>query len=247
MNNYLEQLVEIAKIDKEIDSFEPRIAEAKVEITGLITQRDELIKKVDILHDEEKELSLKIAKNDTHLADLNKKSEDIAKKWKAVKTEKENKALALEEEILKEQITFANEEIERLSKNKQLKKSEIDLLQEQIASLDEQEKVLEENVKGVLEDIKEQRQEISTKKELLTSQMDQKIIVFYEKIRKWAKNTSVVAVYKQACGGCFIRLNDKTYTDILKNEDIITCPHCGRILYIKKQEHNQAQTVQKVV
>jgi predicted nucleic acid-binding Zn-ribbon protein len=31
-----------------------------------------------------------------------------------------------------------------------------------------------------------------------------------------------------------MRLNDKTYASVIKSEDIVTCPHCGRILYIEE-------------
>ena len=79
--------------------------------------------------------------------------------------------------------------------------------------------------------IKNAQQEIFLQKEALVGKMDQKIISFYEKIRKWAKNTSVVPVTRQACGGCFIRLNDKIYSNVIRSDDITTCPHCGRILY----------------
>ena len=71
--------------------------------------------------------------------------------------------------------------------------------------------------------------------------MDQKIISFYEKIRKWAKNTAVVPVKKQACYGCFMKINDKTYSEVIKGEEIVTCPHCGRILYIEKEEEEATE------
>ena len=38
-------------------------------------------------------------------------------------------------------------------------------------------------------------------------------------------------VRKHACYGCFLKINDKTYSDVLRAEEIVTCPHCGRILY----------------
>ena len=66
--------------------------------------------------------------------------------------------------------------------------------------------------------------------------MNQNIIVFYEKIRRWAGNTTVVPVKKQACYGCYMKLNDHTYASVIRNEEITTCPHCGRILYLEKVE-----------
>ena len=63
--------------------------------------------------------------------------------------------------------------------------------------------------------------------------MDKKILAFYEKIRNWAGNTAVIKVKNQACYGCYMKINDKAYSDLITGEDIVTCPHCGRVLYIE--------------
>ena len=41
---------------------------------------------------------------------------------------------------------------------------------------------------------------------------------------------------KQACYGCFMRVNDKTFSEVVHSESITTCPHCGRILYSEINE-----------
>lgn len=96
---------------------------------------------------------------------------------------------------------------------------------------------LENEVSEELSNIEKDRNEVYTQKEDLLAKMNQKVLTFYEKIRKWAKNTAVVPVRKQACYGCFMKINDKTYANVIKSEDIITCPHCGRILY--KEENGE--------
>jgi predicted nucleic acid-binding Zn-ribbon protein len=30
-----------------------------------------------------------------------------------------------------------------------------------------------------------------------------------------------------------MKINDKSYTEVIKGEEIATCPHCGRILYLE--------------
>ena len=70
----------------------------------------------------------------------------------------------------------------------------------------------------------------------MLAKINQKVLEFYEKIRKWAKNTAVVPMKKQACYGCFMRVNDKTFSEVLRSESITTCPHCGRILYSEINE-----------
>ena len=34
----------------------------------------------------------------------------------------------------------------------------------------------------------------------------------------------------------FIKINDKTYAEVLKGEEIVNCLHCGRILYKGEEE-----------
>ncbi|WP_300795688.1 zinc ribbon domain-containing protein [Helicobacter sp. UBA3407] len=235
MNKHLSQLIEIANLDKEIDSFEPRIKEAKKELNCIEEEEESLKHEVEELESVSRDISLSIAKNENHLEDLSLKLEEIANKTKLIKTEKESKALSLEEELAKEQITFANEEIARLNTLIESKKDSIDTLKEKINTLQIHQKEIAQKVEAEVEQVKEEQKKVFTQKELLVSKMDQKIISFYEKIRKWAKNTSVVPITRQACGGCFIRINDKIYSDVIRSDDIITCPHCGRILYFQEE------------
>lgn len=235
MNKHLSQLVEIANLDKEIDSFEPRIKEAKKELSAIEEEEMKLRNAVEDLNSTSHDIALSIQKNENHLEDLSLKLESIANKAKLIKTEKESKALNLEEELAKEQITFANEEIAHLNGILENKKDAIKALEEQIQALQENQKEVAQRVDVEVQKVKDEQKEIFKQKESLVGKMDQKIISFYEKIRKWAKNTSVVPVTRQACGGCFIRLNDKIYSDVIRSDDIITCPHCGRILYNNNQ------------
>ncbi len=182
-----------------------------------------------------KDISLAIGKNENHLHELSTKLEEIAKKIKLIKTEKEHKALNLEEELAKEQITFANEEIARLNVLLESKKDAINVLKEKIENNKKEQQAIETKVQGEVEKVKAEQKEVFSQKEKLVIKMDQKIISFYEKIRKWAKNTSVVSISRQACGGCFMRINDKVYSDVIRSDDIITCPHCGRILYNQEE------------
>ena len=231
MNKYLQQLVNLSQIDQKIDNYAPRIDSInrnlqlkKDEIVAI----DENIEKVD---NEISELKAQIANTNSHINEFNAKIKDISKKSSAVKSEKEIKALNLEEDLAKDQLEAANDEIGRLERiidNKNELKAELEEKKTQIQnSLDS----LNNEVADELKAIETERSKIYDQKEKLLADMNQKILTFYEKIRKWAKNTAVVPVRKQACYGCFMKINDKTYAHIIKSDDITTCPHCGRILY----------------
>ncbi len=164
----------------------------------------------------------------------------MAKKSAIVKTAREVKALQLEEEIAKEQIDFANEEIERLDKFIQSQGEIIKEDKEKLEIASKKVEEINESISQELADIEKEKEEVYTSKQNLVSKVDKKILTFYERIKRWAGNTTVVPVKKQACYGCFMKINDKVYSAVIKQEEIVTCPHCGRILYKEKEQEAQA-------
>ncbi|MBP1681636.1 MAG: hypothetical protein H6Q35_1975 [Proteobacteria bacterium] len=236
MNKYLEQLIELSKLDKEIDDFGPRITKVEKMLKLSLDKERDLKLQAESFQTDIADAKLKKAKNEAHLAELSAKLKDLTKKSALVKTAKEIKALQLEEEISKEQCDFANDEINRLDKIIDLKQTNIAALQEKIAEAVKEAEEIKASIDSQIQAIDEERKNVYQSKDELVSQMSQKILTFYQKIRKWAENTTVVPVKKQACYGCFMRINDKTYASVLKQDDIVTCPHCGRILYKEIEE-----------
>ncbi|WP_283796456.1 zinc ribbon domain-containing protein [Campylobacter coli] len=238
MNKYLEQLVLLSKIDQEIDSFEPKMES----ISKTLKDAENKIAKFNVelnnLENEIQDVENQKVQNNAHISEFSAKIKELSKKSGAVKTEKEANALKIEEDIAKEQLDAANDEIVRLDKileNKELFKKE--LLEERAKeeqNLDE----IRVSISSQMDGLEKERMNVYTKKTELVAEMNQKVLSFYEKIRKWAKNTAVVPVKKQACYGCFMKIYDKTYLSVIKGEEIITCPHCGRILYKEQEDQN---------
>jgi len=236
MNQHLKQLIDLSKVDKEIDAFEPQIEEANAKYEAALAKKQSIDEDIENLTNEIKEEQLKKHKNELHLAELSQKLEETAKKSGEIKTEREMKSLQLEEEIAKEQVTFANEEIARLEKIIQNKEEQIEAAKNSLVELESNLEAVKADVDKTLEVINKERQDVFVEKEKLLSDINQKGLSFYQKIRRWAKNTTVVPVEDQACMGCHMLISDKIYADVIKGEDIVTCPHCGRILYVEISE-----------
>ena len=238
MNKYLEQLVGLSQIDQKIDGYAPRIDAINKDLNTKKQEIESFDADVAAIDEEIAEIKVQIGSTNVHIAEFNAKIKDVAKKSATLKTEKEIKALNLEEELAKDQLEAANEEIERLERiiaTKEDNKTELAAKKETAAG---ELTMLEAKVADELDAIKAERDVIYADKEKLLAGMDKKVLTFYEKIRKWAKNSAVVPVRKQACYGCFMRINDKTYANVLKSDEIVTCPHCGRILYSEEAVPN---------
>lgn len=235
MNKYLQQLVELSDLDKQIDGFIPRIQDIERAYKNIEEECETITVNIERLDEEVSDLKSQKSGTNAHIAEFSAKIKDVAKKSSSAKSEKEIKALSLEEDIAKEQLEAANEEIARLEKLIDSKNSQKDELGAKKAELEENLKNIKSKTSSELENIGKEREEVYAKKDKLIATMNQKILAFYEKIRKWAHNTAVVPVKKQACYGCFMQINDKTFSAVIKGEDIVTCPHCGRILYKQEQ------------
>ena len=239
MNKYLEDLVKLSKYDSAISMFEPKVENEKAKLSTFVEIAESIKGQINETYAQIDDVKSKRTKNNIHLAELKTKLEDISKKNNEISNEKELKALQLEEEIAKEQISFANEEIIRLDEIASAKEEELKELQAKLTEEEESIKEIQIAVDNAIEEINKERNVVSQSRGELLEKFDNKILTFYEKIRRWAKDTAVVPVRKQACYGCFMKVSDKTYAEVIKSDEIINCPHCGRILY-KEDETEEA-------
>jgi len=231
LNKHLEQLVKLSNFDKTIVGFEPQIQAQNDKLKVFMKTTEELSLKIENLYKDIDETKNKRIKNDLNMKDLRIKLDEISAKYDSVKTEKENRALQLEEEISKEQISFSNDEIIRLDEITSKKEEELVELKEQLATEEADVSELKEAISKNIEELNKSREAVSKDKSELIDTIDKKILSFYEKIRRWANETAVVPVKKQACYGCHMKLTNKVYSEFLATDEITNCPHCGRIIY----------------
>ena len=236
MNKYLQDLIKLSKFDTAISMFEPKIENEKAKLATFVETAESIKASINSIYLEIDDVKSKRTKNNIHLAELKTKLDNIAKKNKDVHNDKELKALQLEEEIAKEQISFANEEIDRLDNLTKNKETILKELQEKLTAEEDDIKEIQVAVDSTIEEINKDRNIVYKERSELLEKFDNKILTFYEKIKRWAKDSAVVPVKKQACYGCHMKLNDKTYAEVIKAEEIINCPHCGRILYKDNEE-----------
>ena len=231
MNKNLKKLIEVNRFDLEVSKYDPLIEEQKAPMNSKINEKTECLKEkqeLETLISHNDEL---LAKNNSELAVISADIERIRNKIKESKSEKEMKNLDMEEGILREKSLSFTNEIENLEKSMNAAKEKIATIDSNVIRLDEEILAMESGCNEGVQKIKKQQDEVSAKRTAVALEMEATVLRLYEKIRKWAGNSSVIAMYKDACGGCFIKLNDKNIADIRKGDEIIHCPHCGRILY----------------
>jgi len=239
MNKFLKELIELNRLERKLKELEPVDANIKAPLIKLENQKSSFEDRLEKLEDEIRNLKLKKSKNELLISELKEKLKNLEEKQNKVKTEKEFKALQIEEELAREQIEAANDDIARLEKMIEQKEEEKQNLLKEIEKVDADITITKLDVDKKLETVDAQKREIYQKRDNLIKEMNPQIYRFYEKIKRWAGITAVTPIKKQACTGCNMRINDKIYSEVLKGEEIVTCPHCGRVLFIEDEDKDK--------
>ena len=234
MNKHLSHLIRLAKVDKALKDVETEVENNKTELNSLVLKQDKLTQSINDEKNNIKHSIISKDKNDLAIQEFANKLEEVAEKQKKIKTERELKSLSVEEDIAKEQISHANNQIQILENKEQDHIETLAKLEEENIELskdiEKEEKIVEKAVKAIEKNSKS----IYKDKAQVEEEIDNKIFSYYEKIKKWAKDTSVVTLEEKVCTGCHMELNDKTYIEVLKRENVTNCLNCGRIVFDDK-------------
>jgi len=235
LNKHLEELIELSKLDKSIDDFTPLIVTAQKKLARRAEKRDDVLERIAELNATIEKANETVSSYEEQIKALSEQMTLGIAKEKEIKTEKEMKALSMEAELAKEKLTHANSEIERQQTIVISKSTEIEAANTELEEANAEYEKVSEEVGTKLASIDADKGKLFEERTTKTITIDRKILSFYEKIRVWAKNTAVVPVKKQACYGCYMKLNDSAYASLIKSEELLTCPHCGRIMHLEVQ------------
>jgi len=148
-----------------------------------------------------------------------------------VKTNKEYQALLNEIEAIKEATNREEEEIlQILEEIDELKKDLLKREKEVTATLEkierERKKIQEkmDQGDGLWKEQKERR-------EVLSKQLESGLFKLYNTLKEKRQGVGVVNVKNETCQGCFVNVPPQMFIEVQKNNALIRCPNCNRILY----------------
>jgi hypothetical protein len=151
-----------------------------------------------------------------------------------VKTNKEYSAILQEIQVLKNKQSGLEDEIlEVLDKIDQQGK-EAEGQAEHLTR--EQEVCWQERTKweGKLEEAGAHLAELLKERAKKLPDIEPELIQTYTRIYENRQGLAVVPVGDRSCSGCFVNLTPQTYQETRRNDRIITCSNCNRIIYWKE-------------
>lgn len=229
-------LIELQKLDTRLLILNDRKAEIprKIEL-----MKSSLRKEEGILEEKRSEYErLKKMKKDKEIA-LDEGLERL-KKLKArvseIKTNKEYQAHLKEIETAQIENRAVEDEIlslmERIEESYKQVEEEKRRYEEVVKRFEEEKKKYEEEEKNIVDEIGEFRD----KREQIVQKIGEDLYDNYSRILRVGKGLAVVQIKDGSCEGCHMSLPPQVINDVRKNEGIIECSNCHRILYYEGLE-----------
>jgi len=245
-----------AKVSKEL-SVEERLRalynlqKVDSEITKIQILRGELPLEVQDLEDEIAGLQTRIEKleaeqtdNDTAVSNKNNEIEDARILIKKYEEQQNNVRNNREFDALTKEVEFQNLEIELCEKKIREFKFKMDevsaTLEKAKAFIDNRKQDLDlkkSELEGITKETQKEEDGLLKQSEVIGENIEERLFTAYKRIRGNARNgLAVVAVERDACGGCFNKIPPQRQLDIRMRNRISVCEYCGRILVDKDIE-----------
>jgi predicted nucleic acid-binding Zn-ribbon protein len=218
------------------------------QIDKIRTVRGELPLEVQDLEDEIAGLETRFERIEQELADLEngiterknamKESQLAIKKYEEQQAKVRNNR---EYDSLSKEIEFQTLEIQLSEKKIKEFKAQMGFKTESVATskeiLNERKKDLEikkQELQEITDETSKEEQDLIDKSAAAQAKIEPRLIKAYHRLRKNARNgLAVVAVERDACGGCFNQIPPQRQLDIRMHKKVTVCEHCGRILVDK--------------
>ena len=251
VNRLEKKLEEIMAMDHNEFTVEERLKalyvlqEIDSNIDKIRTIRGELPMEVADLEDEIVGLNTRIANINEEISNL---TEQVNKKKQSAKDSKEQikKYESQQDKVknnrefdsLNKEIEFQNLEIqlsEKRSKEFAIEVANKNIILEETQSiLTDRESVLglkQTELASIVEETKKEEDQLVKIAAKARTIIDERLLTAYTRVRTNARNgLGVVAIQRDACGGCFNKIPPQRQLDIRQHKKVIVCEHCGRIL-----------------
>lgn len=226
----IQYLIQIVKKDLEIqgkrkylEDAPPRIKEINKKIQTMEEELQESKEQLEKLNKERHHLELDVKSHDENIT--RKKIEQIS-----VKTNKEFKAFNAEIEYLTKQVDKKEERILAILEETEKIKKEIDTASENVAKVKKilvtEREALERGIQQSTMDLRI----LEDEKVRILPHISERIQHLYNRILTVKGDSGVANLIGDICQGCYSRVPPQKAHEIRRNNQILTCEVCGRIL-----------------
>lgn len=235
MKELLNNLIKLQEIDSHILSKRRFIEKVPYRILEKDLPLKQAQGELEKMQQKNEALNKKKREKEKRLEEIHEKTKKMKSRTADIKTNKEYQAHLKEIESSEKEISGIEEAIllimdefdalSRLQKDKEanvkVEKAKLDAMREE---LDKEAAQYERE----LSRIKEERA-------ALVSSIDPDDYKLYKRLLENCSGIAVVGAKNEVCGGCNMNVPPQLFVEIRKNEELLQCPQCYRILYYSEE------------
>ncbi len=236
MGNNLKFLEELQAIDLKLDAFQSEKQGLLKELLALDekleTAKNAILAKQDELNGIEQEKT-ELEENLASESDSINRSET---RLKEIKTQKEYQAVSKEIAAAKKiKVELEEQILQKIARLDELK-AETDAMESNLTLLEENCNAQRSEINGKIEDLENNSSTDISERESLVKSIQPTIMSRYTMLRERRQGLAVVEARNGSCLGCNMNLPPQVYNNLFKAENLITCPHCQRLLFLRQQD-----------
>ncbi len=227
----LKALYDLQLVNSEIDKIKTLRGDLPLEVQDLEDEIAGLNTRVANLTEEIQQIDSSIT---GRKADI-ENSKSLIAKYKEqqdnVRNNREYENLAKEIEFQTLEIELSEKRINEAINLSGVRKDELEKAKTLISERNEDLELKKKELDEVISETKQEEENLRDKAKEIEGMIEERLLTAFKRIRKNARNgLAVVAVERDACGGCFNKIPPQRQLDIRIRKKIIVCEYCGRIL-----------------
>jgi predicted nucleic acid-binding Zn-ribbon protein len=227
----LKSLFNLQLVDTRLDKIKNIRGELPIEVHDLEDDIIGLETRLENIDNAVEDLKKDIEANKTKISEANTLLLKYESQQIHVKNNREYVAISKEMELQKLEVMASEKKIKEVKsdiddkgKQKELTKTDLEEKKNDLVAK-------EKELKDIIGETEKEESEIVESRGKAEEKIEERLVKAYSKIRDTYKNgQAIVAIDRDACGGCFSQVPPQRQLDVRLHMKIIVCENCGRIL-----------------
>jgi predicted nucleic acid-binding Zn-ribbon protein len=235
LKNRLDLLEQLQEIDLQVDVMKTAQNNLQTDMNGIDQALDDAREGLSALQARSTQLEKeKLELESGHAAELVniQRSET---NMKEIKTNKEYQAVGREIAAARKQVAELEDQV--LQKITQLDELNIEIatVTTTLAELEQNTEQRRNEKQSEIDKVQQDIDVDSLRRQVITKELPANVIKRYDSLRSQRRGQAVAVARDGYCLGCNMHLPPQLYNNLFKYEELITCPHCQRMLILKHQ------------
>jgi len=231
----LKALYKLQQSDSQIDRIRTLRGELPLEVQDLEDDIAGIQTRIDNIKAQVHQAEQNIQTKNNEIAQAEAKIKKYTTQQKEVRNSREFDALNKEIEFQQLEIQLCKKRIREFNDQIAMRKTEIEGSEKVLDDRDKDLQIKKQELEEIIAETQKEEDNLVLVSEELQKYIEPRLLNAYSRIRGNARNgLAVVAIERDACGGCFNKIPPQRQLEIRTRKKIIVCEYCGRILVDKE-------------